>query len=210
MAEKKVQFGVQFEGIAELTSDNTNTAPAYGTIEKDVLPAAKITLDQTVSTATIYYDNKPAIVRESLKANKLSLSTDRLDSVFEAKLLGNPVDEENGIIGGGGVNSEPKNFAFGFSIQMTNGTEQWIWALKTRWTKSGAEENPTAADGTDTSGSEFEATMSAPAFTWQNPAFQRNDLTYVVMGSDNSRGITKEEFFNQVQTFDSLNAPNED
>lgn len=144
---------IEFRGVRNLVAaevlKDTLTEYEVGT-PFNVAALAEIAKKVETSSATKYYDNKPALSLASEGATTLDITVDALGLDIVAKLTGKEYDEENKVLLDKSVIGT-KYFAIGYAVGMTDGSERFVWLYKCSFAYPD-ESSKTADAGTDSTG----------------------------------------------------------
>lgn len=196
---KKTYFeyrGVRDAVYAEVTQDDSEGF-VTGTVKK-FAGLAEIGKSTESSNDTHYYDNVPAVVISSTGADTLQISASGIPNSVIAELTGQYYDEDHGMF----VEEErtPKNFAFGYVTNRTDGTDVYVWRLKGAF--SVPDQNARTQDaGTDANGQSltFTGISTAHKFTKTGKPAKAVNIETAVYD-----GMTESAFFATVQTPDTI------
>lgn len=142
--------GVDNLVYALVTADDADNYTT-GTV-KPLIPAAEISKSTESSSATKYYDNKPAIVINSEGADEISITGAAIPLPVLAEITGKPVDETTGTMIDSVAN--PPYVAIGYQYDLTSGDTVYYWRLKGKFSLPD-ESSATKDDGTDSTGQEL-------------------------------------------------------
>lgn len=193
---------------AEVTVDNNETGDGQGYVTGEVkilAPVAEISRTTETSTATSYYDNKPANVINAEGSDTITLTVPVVDLTTLADITGKQIDAATGAFMDGV--SIPKYFALGYRLRLTDGTYRYVWRYKGSFAIPD-ETSQTENDGTDVNNQQLTYTgiMTQHKFT-KAPDAQGNPTSQkalVVDERDGKANLTN--FFDQVTTCDTLQA----
>ena len=140
--------GVRDLVIAKMTVSNDESGKiveTYGEVQA-LAGVQNIGFDVNESSATHYFDNRGALVIASEGEDSLTLTVSRTDLKTRALIEGRSYDETKKAL----IATEQNKpyFAIGFKAKLTNGTEEWYWFYKGKFT-AGSKEFATQDDGTD-------------------------------------------------------------
>lgn len=140
--------GVRDLVIAKMTVSNDESGKiveTYGEVQP-LAGVQNIGFDVNESSATHYFDNIGALVIASEGEDTLTLTVSRTDLKTRALIEGRTYDETKKAL----IATEQNKpyFAIGFKAKLTNGTEEWYWFYKGKFT-AGSKEFATQDDGTD-------------------------------------------------------------
>ena len=193
---------------APVTADNNESGPGQGYVTGDVkvlAPVAEISRTTETSTATSYYDNKPANVINAEGSDTITLTIPVLGLETLADITGKQIDSETGAFMDGV--STPKYFALGYRLRLTDGTYRYVWRYKGSFAIPD-ETSQTENAGTDVNNQQLTYTgiMTQHKFNKAldaqgNPTAQK---ALVVDEREGKADLT--DFFAQVTTCDTLQA----
>lgn len=189
-----------YRGISDFVAAELLTDTAEEITYGEVFPVAgiaKLTKSTESSTATKYYDNKPAIITRTVGSDEVGIEASGIEDSVHAKLMGEDYDEDTGMY----VEGEPetKYMALGYVTKDTNGVEYGVWRLKGTMGYPEVEHN-TEDDGTDSTGSNLTYTG---VNTNHKFAYRGKTAKAVRVPLANFPG-GKEAFLSQVQTPDTI------
>lgn len=190
--------GVSNAVYAEVTQDD---ASGYVTgAVKDFTGVSEIGKSTDSANEPHYYDNIPAIIVSSTGSDEISINASGIPLSILAEITGQFYDQTTGMF----VEQErtPKQFAFGYITQKTDGTEVLVWRLKGSFSIPG-QTSQTQNDGTDANGQEL--TFTGISTTYK---FAANNKPAKAVNIDTSvnENMTPEAFFAAVQTPDTIAA----
>ena len=188
--------GVEGLVAAEVIKDSSES---YETGEVfEIAGVAEISRTVNSSSATHYYDNKPAIVINSDGEETITISTSVIPLDVKAKLLGRVYDENLAMYIGG--ERKTKYFAIGYKTKLTDGTEMYVWRLKGTFNDPD-ESNKTVDNSTDGNGQQLVYTniSTIHKFAKNNNESAPN---FIVNGSKTKGDIAT--FFDTVKTPDTF------
>lgn len=194
---------VEFRGVdnlvyAEVLTDDNETGGGYTTGPVKMLsPVATISKEIESSSATHYYDNRPAIVIDATGADTITLTVQPLTLSILADITGQYIDTATGALGEG--IPESKYFALGYRSKFTDGTYRYVWRYKGKFGVP-SEESNTEDDGTDATNQELTYTGIATMHKFTKPDATQKGL--VVDEREGKADIS--EFFDTVTTIDTL------
>ena len=196
--------GVSNIVIAELTEtdngDGTVTAK-YGAVEK-LSGVQSIGGEVNEAAETHYYDNMPAVVVDSEGEDTYALVVSVPAKKTRAKIEGTTYDETTGALIG--TKKVKKYFALGFIAELTDGTKEYNWIYKGKFT-GGAKKHNTKDGGTDATNMEYTYTSIHTSQTFEK--CKNGPCKYLSVEDDGRVDLTK--FFTQVTTPDTLKAKTE-
>lgn len=183
---------------AEVLTDNNEDGEGYTTGAVKVLaPVAEISRTTETSSATKYYDNKPALTINATGSDEIKLTVPVLDLPTLAEITGREIDSATGALMDG--ESKQKYFALGYRLRLTDGTYRYVWRYKGSFAIPD-ETSATEDDGTDSNNQELTYTGISTMHTFTKPNASQKSL--VVDERDNKANVTT--FFDTVTTIDTL------
>ena len=196
MGSAAIEFrGVESLVYAEVVED---TLENYETGEVKVLaPVAEISKTIQQSTATNYYDNLAKIVINAAGSDTVTCQVAVLDLETQADLTGQTYDKDTGALFEG--TSEPRYFAVGYKLGLTDGTGRYVWRLKGTFTQP-EEASKTEDDGTDTTNQKIDFTGVATIYKFAKDGKARKAV--VVDERDGKTDV--EGWFEDVVTPDNI------
>ena len=195
---------VEYRGIRGLVCAEviTDTAEAFecGT-PFEVAGTAKLSRSTESSTESHYYDNKPAIVIDTVGADEVTVECSALELDVLAKITGYKYDDSKHML----VEGERANkyYAIGYITELTNGDEIYVWRLKGKFNIPDSS-HTTKDDGADAEGQELTFTG-----VHTNHKFEGNDnktAKAVNVNATKNTTVKETEFFTTVQTPDTVEA----
>ncbi len=200
MAEIQEWRGIRGLVAAEVLNDNAE-AFECGT-PFAVAGVAELSRTTETSSEAHYYDNVPAIVIDSTGSDEVTVTASAIPFDVLAKLTGQIYNEEKGLFVEG--ERESKYFAIGYITEKTDGTEVFVWRLKTKCNIPDST-HATKDDGAEANGQEI-------VFTGINTNHKFESIgnkTAKAVNVDTSvnTAVTEETFFTTVQTPDTVTAP---
>lgn len=213
MAGKNEVFeyrGVDNVVVAEVLTDDNETDGGYKTGDvKTLVPAAEVGKTTEASSATKFYDNKPAMNVTAEGPDEISIRGAGMDIETLAWINGKSYDPATGAL----IDGPRKNryFAVGYRTKDTNGNYRYVWRLKGTFAPP-AETVATEDDGTDGTGTELTFTgihtnhvFSHGVYNEVTKAWEKSTVKGLVV--DSSKGLADlSTFFDQVTTPDTLKA----
>ena len=200
--------GVDNVVIAEILGDDNEEGGGYVTGPvKPLVPAAEVGKNVENSSATKYYDNKPALNITSEGPDEISIRGAGMDIETLAWINGKSYDPTTGaLIDGPRVN---RYFAVGYRTKDTNGNYRYVWRYKGTFAPP-AETAATEDDGTDGTGTELTYTgihtnhiFTKGVYNETTKAWEPATSKGIVV--DSSKGLADlTNFFNEVTTADTL------
>jgi phi13 family phage major tail protein len=211
MAGKNEVFeyrGVDNVVIAEVTGDDNETDGGYktGTVKK-LVPAAEVGKTVTSSSATRYYDNKPALNITSEGPDEIAIRGAGMDIETLAWISGKSYDETTGALIDGP--RKTRYFAVGYRTKDTNGNYRYVWRFKGTFAPP-AETVVTEDDGTEGTGTELTFTGIHTNHVFTKGVYNEESKKWEPATSkgivvDSGKGLADiSTFFDQVTTADTL------
>lgn len=136
--------------IAEVLKDNNLTTSGEGYVcgtPFKLAPVAEISRTTETATETKYYDNMPANTISVEGADTVTLTVPALPASMLGEITGKLVDSTTGALLDG--EAQPKYFALGYRLGLTDGTYRYVWRYKGRFSIPD-EASTTKNAGTDT------------------------------------------------------------
>lgn len=199
MEKTKVVDYRGIEGLfaAEVLTDDADGI-TYGA-PRQLCEVSTLSKSTETSSATKYYNNRPAIITRSVGGDEVSIDASVINEKDVAWLMGEYYDEETGLY----VEGEPelKYFAIGYITKKTDGSRMFVWRLKGTFGYPEAE-HATEDDGTDSAGNSI-------TFTGVNTLhqFAKTGKTAKAVNMPEAKYAAGEEkFFETVQTPDTIAA----
>lgn len=202
--------GVDNVVVAEVLTDDNETDGGYKTGDvKTLVPAAEVGKTTEASSATKFYDNKPAMNVTAEGPDEISIRGAGMDIETLAWINGKSYDPTTGAL----IDGPRKNryFAVGYRTKDTNGNYRYVWRLKGTFAPP-AETVATEDDGTDGTGTELTFTGIHTNHVFQKGIYNEETKAWepaTVKGLvvDSSKGLADlATFFSQVTTPDTLKA----
>lgn len=194
-----------FKGVRDLViAKMTIGADAQGNVTEtygEVQPLAGvqgITLDVNESSATHYFDNVGALVIASEGEDTLSLTVSRTDLKTRALIEGRSYDEAKKALLA--TPQDKPYFALGFKAKITDGTEEYYWFYKGKFT-AGSKEFATQDEGTDVNTMSYTYTAIYSGVEYEYATGKKTAAKYLVVDSDSDIAAT---YFDTVTTPDKL------
>lgn len=189
--------GVENGVYAEVLSD-TSEGITFGPV-KPFVGLSEVGKSTDSSNEAHYYDNIPAIIVTSTGSDEISLNTAGIPFDILADITGQYYDPETGLF----VEQErtQKYFALGYITNKTDGTEVLVWRLKGTFT-SPEQTSATQDDGTDANGQTL--TYTGINTTYKFSKTGKSAKAVNIDTSNNPKNITEAEFFEMVQTPDTI------
>ena len=213
MAGKNEVFeyrGVDSVVIAEVIGDDNETDGGYKTSDvKKLVPAAEVGKTVGASSATKFYDNKPAMNITSEGPDEISIRGAGMDIETLAWINGKSYDPDLGML----VDGPRKNryFAVGYRTKDTNGNYRYVWRFKGTFAPP-AETAATEDDGTDGTGTELTFTgihtnhvFTKGVYNEESKKWEPATSKGIVVDSGKDKADLS-TFFDQVTTADTLKA----
>lgn len=187
--------GVSDVVCAEILKDDADAFETGGVF--DLAGVAELSRSTENSSETVYFDNIPALITDSVGADTLTLSMSAIDLDVLAKLTGQKYDEELGMFVEG--ERESKYFSIGYKTQRTDGSEVFVWRLKCKVSIPDSTHS-TKTGGTESAGNELSITgiMTSHKFSKINAGAR---AVQIDVEKDK---VDVTDFFSQVQTPDSI------
>lgn len=191
-----------WRGVSDLVAAEVikDTAEAYETGEVfDVAGLAELSRTTENSSETVYYDNTPSLVVDSVGADTLTCSVAAIDLDVLAKLTGQYYDENLGMFIEG--ERESKYFAIGYKTQRTDGSTMVVWRYKCSCSIPDSTHS-TKTGGTESSGQEITLTgiMTTHKFA------KTGKSARAIQVDVNDEKVDTSTFFEAVTTPDTLQA----
>jgi phi13 family phage major tail protein len=193
---------VDYRGIeglyaAEVLTDNEEGI-TFGE-PRQLCAVSTLSKSTSTSSATKYYNNRPAIITRSVGGDEVSIDASAISEQDQAWLMGEYYDEETGLY----VEGEPelKYFAIGYITKKTDGSEMLVWRLKGTFGYPQAE-HATENDGTDSSGN----TLTFSGVNTLHKFDKIGKTAKAVNLPAEKYAAGKDKFFETVQTPDTLAA----
>lgn len=190
--------GVSDAVYAEVTSDGSGGYVAGNW--KHFTGVSEIAKSTESSNEPHYYDNIPAIIISSTGSDEISINSSAIPFDILAEITGQYYDATTGMMVE--MERQPKYFAFGYVTQKTDGTEVFVCRLKGSFSIPDVT-STTQDDGTEANGQTITFTgISTTA------VFEKTGAPAKAVNIDTSVNttITKDQFFNAVQTPDTIAA----
>lgn len=183
------------ETTDELTGEITET---YGTVQP-LSGVQQVSAEVNEATETHYYDDMAAIVVDSEGEDTYTLVVSIPAKKTRALIEGTTYDEETGALIGS--KKQKSYFALGFIADKLNGTEEYNWIYKGKFT-GGNKTHDTKNDGTDATNMEYTFTSIHTATKYE----KANGGNCKYLSVDNDGRADLSTFFNTVTTPDDLTA----
>lgn len=199
MADIQEWRGIRGLVAAEVITDNAESFECGAPFE--VAGVAELSRTTETSSEAHYYDNVPAIVIDSTGSDEVTVTASAIPFEALAKLTGQIYDKTKGMFIEGERDS--KYFAIGYITEKTDGTEVYVWRLKTKCNIPDST-HATKDDGAEANGQEI-------VFTGINTNHKFETIgnkTAKAVNVDTSvNTVVKEDtFFATVQTPDTVSA----
>lgn len=191
--------GVRNLVIAELTEtvdEEGTTKEIYGEVQP-LSGVQEISGEVNESNETHYYDDMSAIVVDSEGDDTYTLTVSIPAKKTRALIEGTTYDEQTGALIGS--KKVKKYFALGFIADKINGSEEYNWIYKGKFS-GGGKTHTTKNDGTDATNMEYTYTSIHTATKYQ----KGGNCKYLSV--DNDGKVNLDTFFNKVTTPDDLKA----
>ena len=186
--------GVSNLVYAKITKDDADDYTT-GTV-KPLIPAAEISKSTESSSATNYYDNKPAIVINSEGADEISITGAASPIDVLADITGKLIDQTTGAFID--VEAVPPYVAIGYQYDLTSGDKVYIWRNKGKFSIP-EESSATRDDGTDSSGQELTYTGISTDHVFDNGKSCKG-----VVADTRFSNVDETKIFSAVATPDNL------
>lgn len=197
--------GVEGLVYAEVLKDNNET----GTTEKpegyitgsvkELAGVAEIGRTTENSSETHYYDNRPAIIINSVGADTVTITASAIPLDVLAEITGQKYITAKGAMVEG--NREPKYFAIGYKTKKTDGTVMLVWRYKGQFNIPDST-HVTENDGTDANGQEivFTGVQTTHKFT----TIGGKGCKALTVDTSINTTVDVDDFFEAVTTPDDL------
>lgn len=194
----------EYRGVSNLVvAELTETVDAFGNVTEnygEVIPLAgvqAISGELAEESEAHYYDNMAAVVIDSEGSDTYTLTVSIPANKTRALIEGVTYDEQTGALIG--TPKVKKYFALGFIGDKTDGSQEYNWVYKGKFTGGNKELN-TKDDGTDATNMEYTYT-SVHTSTKYTKAGNKS-CKYLSVSNDGSADLST--FFDQVTTPDDL------
>lgn len=196
-----------FKGVRDLVISQMTVSEAQGGEVTETYGAVQalagvqnISFDVNESTATHYFDNKGAIVIASEGDDTLTLTVSRTDLKTRALIEGRTYNESKDVL----IATEQNKpyFALGFKAKLTDGTEEYYWFYKGKFT-AGSKEFATEDDGTDINTMQYTFTAIYTGVEYEIDTDVKKAVKYAILPSTATGAAT---FFDAVTTPDKIGA----
>lgn len=191
--------GVRNLVIAELTEtvdEGGTTKEAYGEVQP-LSGVQEISGEVNESNETHYYDDMSAIVVDSEGDDTYTLTVSIPAKKTRALIEGTTYDEQTGALIGS--KKVKKYFALGFIADKINGSEEYNWIYKGKFS-GGGKTHTTKNDGTDATNMEYTYTSIHTATKY----IKGGNCKYLSVDNDGKANL--DTFFDKVTTPDDLKA----
>ncbi len=191
--------GVRNLVIAELTEtvdEEGTTKETYGEVQP-LSGVQEISGEVNESNETHYYDDMSAIVVDSEGDDTYTLTVSIPAKKTRALIEGTTYDEQTGALIGS--KKVKKYFALGFIADKINGSEEYNWIYKGKFS-GGGKTHTTKNDGTDATNMEYTYTSIHTATKYQ----KGGNCKYLSVDNDGKANL--DTFFDKVTTPDDLKA----
>lgn len=192
--------GIRNLVVAEMTEsieESTGVVKeTYGTVQP-LAGVQQVSAEVNEATETHYYDDMPAIVVDSEGDDTYTLVVSIPSKKTRALIEGLTYDESTGALIGSKKNK--KYFAIGFIADKLNGSEEYTWVYKGKFT-GGSKTHDTKTDGTEATNMEYTFTSISTATKYT----KGGNVKY--MSVDNNGKADLSKFFESVTTPDTLKA----
>lgn len=191
--------GIRGLVAAEVTTD---TAEAF---ECDtpftVCGVAELSRTTETTSEPHYYDNVPAIVIDSTGSDEVTITGSAIPFDVLAKITGQHYDETKGMFVEG--ERQSKYFALGYITEKTDGTEVYVWRMKGKFNIPDST-HATKDDGAEANGQEL--TFTGINTNHRFTAIGNKTAKAVNVDTSVNKGVNETEFFESVQTPDTVKA----
>lgn len=191
--------GVRNLVIAELTEtvdEEGTTKETYGEVQP-LSGVQEISGEVNESNETHYYDDMSAIVVDSEGDDTYTLTVSIPAKKTRALIEGTTYDEQTGALIGS--KKVKKYFALGFIADKINGSEEYNWIYKGKFS-GGGKTHTTKNDGTDATNMEYTYTSIHTATKY----IKGGNCKYLSVDNDGKANL--DTFFDKVTTPDDLKA----
>ena len=159
---------VEYRGIenlvyAEVTKDDA-TGITFGAVKK-LAGVAELSKEVESSKEVHYYDNKPAVVIDSVGNDNITINASALDLETLADITGQAFNQAKGLLIEG--SKSQKYFAIGYKTEMTDGSVVYVWRLKGTFAIPNSS-HKTKNDGADADGQELTYTGINTTYKFNN------------------------------------------
>lgn len=160
---------------------------------------AKVTLSVTEEATPIWRDNVNAKEKRSIAQKEITIDTSLLPFEVRADLLGETVDKDGLLLGGGGRRKAPL-VAVGYVMGDTEDDEEYVWWLVGTFSLPGREAS-TRNEGADSNGQELVFKPVDTLFAFANGGVR--DSVSCMSTNEKYGKYCKDKWFNQVVTPDN-------
>lgn len=196
-----------FKGVRDLVISQMTVSGAqdgavtetYGAVQP-LAGVQNISFDVNESSATHYFDNKGAIVIASEGDDTLTLTVSRTDLKTRALIEGRTYNESKDVLLA--TEQNKPYFALGFKAKLTDGTEEYYWFYKGKFT-AGSKEFATEDDGTDINTMQYTFTAIYTGVEYTIDTDVKKAVKYAILPSTAAGAAT---FFDAVTTPDKIGA----
>lgn len=191
--------GIRGLVIAELTetvNDDGTISETYGEVQP-LSGVQAVSGEVSESTETHYYDDMSAIVVDSEGDDTYTITVSIPSKKTRALIEGTTYDEATGAL----ISSKKvkKYFAMGFIADKLNGSEEYNWIYKGKFS-GGSRTHNTKNDGTDATNMEYTFTSIHTATAYS----KGGNCKYLSVDNDGKADLST--FFDTVTTPDALKA----
>lgn len=191
--------GIRGLVIAELTetvNDDGTISETYGEVQP-LSGVQAVSGEVSESTETHYYDDMSAIVVDSEGDDTYTITVSIPSKKTRALIEGTTYDEATGAL----ISSKKvkKYFAMGFIADKLNGSEEYNWIYKGKFS-GGSRTHNTKNDGTDATNMEYTFTSIHTATAYS----KGGNCKYLSVDNDGKADLST--FFDAVTTPDTLKA----
>lgn len=169
----KEQMGVRDFCYAVVTK-NTETEYETGEVKSGGW-LARVSTNVTEESQKIHRDNVVAKTKRALPSKEITIDVSLLPYEVRAELLGEHLDEDDLILGGGGVRKAP-TVAISYVMGDTEDEEEYVWWLCGTFSLPGREAN-TRNEGVDSNGQELVFTPEDTKKVWTNGGTTRDSVS---------------------------------
>ncbi len=181
------------ETVDETTGEVTET---YGTVQP-LSGVQQVSAEVNESSETHYYDDMAAIVVDSEGEDTYTLVVSIPSKKTRALIEGTTYDEETGALIGS--KKQKGYFALGFIADKLNGTEEYNWIYKGKFT-GGSRTHDTKTDGTEATNMEYTFTSIHTSTKYEKA--NGGNCKYLSVDNDGKADLST--FFDKVTTPDDL------
>ena len=191
--------GIRQLVIAELTEEvgeDGSVTETYGAVQP-LSGVQQVSAEVNEATETHYYDDMAAIVVDSEGEDTYTLVVSIPAKKTRALIEGTTYDEATGALIG--TQKKKKYFALGFIADKLNGTEEYNWVYKGKFT-GGNRTHDTKTDGTEATNMEYTYTSIHTGTKFAKAG--NGSCKYLSVDDDGKADLSK--FFDTVTTPDTL------